>query len=93
MAEAPLLEAKSPNGASRLLRWVGAGAIALAGVVIMAALTLVAAAAAVIGVTAGAIVLLAYRVLGAPRFRRAGVDLLEARRTPDGWVVEGARSR
>ena len=92
MAEAPLLEAKSPNGASRLLRWVGAGAIALAGVVIMAALTLVAAAA-VIGVTAGAIVLLAYRVLGAPRFRRAGVDLLEARRTPDGWVVEGARSR
>jgi hypothetical protein len=77
------------------LRWAGFAALGAAGAVFVVALAVVATAAALIGLVVAAGAVLALRFSPAVRRRRADTQLLEGRRTADGWEVEaiGPKSR
>ena len=70
------------------LRWAGFAALGVAGAVFVVALAVVATAAALIGLVVAAGAVLALRFSPAVRRRRADTQLLEGRRTADGWEVE-----
>jgi hypothetical protein len=75
-------------GAPALVRWAGLFALAAGGAIAVLALMVVAATAALIGLVVGGLVVLALRLTASSRRRPQHVELLEGRRTADGWVVE-----
>ena len=80
--------AGKPSRFGAALRWVGLGALGVAGAVLALTLAVVATAAALIGLVVAAGAVIALRFSPAVRRRRAETRLLEGRRTADGWVVE-----
>lgn len=70
-------------------RAFGAAAAALVGLAAMALLVLATLAVTALGVLIAAIAL-AGRLAPREKAREGGAALLEARRTPDGWVAETA---
>ncbi len=70
------------------LRWVGLGALGVAGAVIALMFALFAAAALLIGLVVAAGAVIALRFSPSVRHKREQTKLLEGRRTADGWVVE-----
>jgi hypothetical protein len=80
--------AGKPSRFGATLRWIGLGALGVAGAVLALALAVVATAAALIGLVVAAGAVIALRFSPSVRRRRAETRLLEGRRTADGWVVE-----
>lgn len=70
------------------LRWAGFAALGIAGAVFIIALAVVATAAALIGLVVAAGAVLSLRLSPSVRRRRTDTQLLEGRRTADGWEVE-----
>jgi hypothetical protein len=77
-----------PSRFGAALRWAGLGALGVAGAVLALTLAVVATAVALIGLVVAAGAVIALRFSPAVRRKRAQTNLLEGRRTADGWVVE-----
>lgn len=71
-------------------RALSGAAAALVGLVAMIMLVLATLAVTFVGVVI-ALAALAVRLMPGPRRRDQGPPMLEARRTPEGWVAEPAR--
>jgi hypothetical protein len=81
--------AAKPAKAGPLARWLGWTALGVSAFLIVTALAVAATAAALVGLIAAAA--LAASRLGARRPKGApSADVLEARRTAEGWIVEAA---
>jgi hypothetical protein len=79
---------RKPSRFGAALRWVGLGALGVAGAVMALMLALVATMAALIGLVIAAGAVIALRFTPNVRLKREQTKLLEGRRTADGWVVE-----
>jgi hypothetical protein len=80
--------ARKPSRFGAAFRWVGLGALGIAGAAMALMLALVATAAALIGLVIAAGAVIALRFSPSIRRKREETRLLEGRRTADGWVVE-----
>ncbi len=83
---AAAIPAPGPGPLEVIARGLRTGLVVLGGLIVVAALAVAAVSVALVGVllTAAA---MAFRFRPQPKTVRAG-EVLEGRRTPDGWVVE-----